>query len=257
VRVLRLLAVAWWFQWRLRSRSAFDGLLTLIWPIFFSTTILLLYQVGDPSSTELFAAALGSSVLGVWSATSMTAAGALQEERQQGTLELLVATPAPLPVVLTAVTMSMATIGAFSFVATLAWGRLVFGVDVDVASWPGFLAGISAVVVAVGALGFLLAVSAVRYRSSWAIGSALEMPVWLIGGFVVPLELLPEWVRPLSYALAPTWGMRALSDATRGSAWTGDVLVCLGITLLYFGLGALLARRLVRGARKHASLSLS
>ena len=61
-----------------------------------------------------------------------------------------------------------------------------------------------------GALGFLFAVTFVRFRAAWALGNLFEYPVWLIGGFLVPLALFPDWVSPISWVLAPTWGMNAI-----------------------------------------------
>ena len=49
----------------------------------------------------------------------------------------------------------------------------------------------------------------------------LEYPVWLVTGLLVPLAVLPGWVTPVSWVLAPTWGMRAL----RASAFGGDSVV--------------------------------
>ena len=63
-----------------------------------------------------------------------------------------------------------------------------------------------ATVVAIGMLGFLLAVSFVRYRTAWALGNLLEYPVWLICGFLVPLTLFPDWVRPISWVLRADLG---------------------------------------------------
>jgi hypothetical protein len=111
-------------------------------------------------------------------------------ERRQGTLELLVAAPAPFVVVIFALTLAMSTIGAYSMVTTLLWGRLVFGIEITVDDPLAFALAVVATVIAVGMLGFLLAVSSVRYRTAWALGAALELPVWLICGFLVPLSLL-------------------------------------------------------------------
>lgn len=255
--VLRLLGVCWWIQLKMRSRSAFDGLLSLLWPLFFATTIFLMFRAGDKGTRALLSAAVGASVMGIWASTSTTAGAALQSERRQGTLELLVATPAPFGLVIAPLTLSMATVGAYSLTATLLWGRFVFGIPLDIASPGAFVVGVLATVLSVGLLGFLLAVSSVRYRSAWALGSALEMPVWLIGGFVVPLSAFPDWVRPLSWLLAPSWGMNAIRHATFGGRWWPDVLVCLVLGAGYAVLGALLAERLVRSARQHASLALS
>ena len=252
-----MLAVLWWLQLKIRSRSAFDGLLSILWPLIFATTIFLMYRSGPNTGAALLSAAVGAAVMGIWSATSTTAASSLQYERRMGTLELLVAAPRPFPLLVFPVTLSMTTIGAYSLVATLLWGRFVFGIDVSVASPVAFVAAIAATVLATGMLGFLLAVTFVRYRTAWALGSAIEMPVWLICGFIVPLGLLPAWIHPISWILAPTWGMAAIRGAAVGGSVLVNLALCLALGLAYGLIGTLLSGRLLDSARRHASLALS
>jgi ABC-2 type transport system permease protein len=38
------------------------------------------------------------------------------------------------------------------------------------------------------------------------VGNLFEFPVWTICGFLIPLALLPGWVEPIAWVLAPTWG---------------------------------------------------
>jgi ABC-2 type transport system permease protein len=257
MRVLRLLGITSWLQFKIRSRSSFDGLLSLLWPLFFATTIFLMYRAAGVAGPALLAAAVGASVMGVWSATSTTASGALQSERRQGTLELLVVAPTPFPLLIFPITLSMATVGAYSMLATLLWGRFVFGIGIVIRHPLTFLGAVAVTVVAIAMLGFLLAVASVRYRSAWALGSAIEMPVWLISGFLVPLAALPAWVRPISWLLAPTWGMSAIRDAAQGGDPLPDLAACAALAVAYGVIGVFLARRLVNSARIHATLALT
>jgi ABC-2 type transport system permease protein len=112
-------------------------------------------------------------------------------------------------------------------------------------------------VIAIGMLGFLIAVSFVRYRTAWALGNLLEYPVWLICGFLVPLTLFPVWVRPLSWMLAPTWGMQAIRESAQGGTPLPDLLVCFGLGLLYTTIGVLAVDWFLRAARARAVLSLT
>jgi ABC-2 type transport system permease protein len=253
---LRLLGTGWWFHLKIHSRSAFDGVLGIIYPMFFATSIFFIYgQSADESG--LVAAAIGASAMGVWSAVSTSAATSLQRQRSQGTLELLVAAPTPFPLLVAPITLSMATIGLYSFVATLLWGRFAFGIRISLEQPLVFVVACIATSLAIGLMGFLLAVAAVRYRSAWALGTALEMPVWLICGFVVPLALLPDWVLPIAWVLPPTWGVAAVKEAALGgSAWP-DIVLCLAIAGVYAAIGAFLSHRLVDSARANATLSLS
>jgi ABC-2 type transport system permease protein len=181
----------------------------------------------------------------------------MQRERWHGTLELLVAAPTHFALVLLPVTIAMSTIGLYSMTTTLVWGRVVFGIDVPLERPFAFAVALVATVVSVGALGFLLAVAFVRYRTAWALGNMLEYPVWLVSGFLVPLTLLPVWVRPISWALAPTWGVDAIREAALGGNPLPEILLCLALGGAYVAAGALVLETALRAARKDGSLALA
>jgi len=256
VRALRLLGLGWLFHVKMLSQSAFDGLLGVLWPLFFATVAFLMFRAGAGGETLVYAS-FGAAVMGIWSATSTSAGSAMQRERWHGTLELLVVAPTHFSLVLLPVTIAMTTIGLYSMVATLAWGQLAFGVDVPLAHPFAFALALVATVVSVGALGFVLAVSFVRYRTAWALGNMLEYPVWLVGGFLVPLALLPGWVRPISWLLAPTWGVDAIRQSALGGNPLPEIALCLGLGAAYVGFGALILDTVLRAARKDGSLSLA
>ena len=81
----------------------------------------------------------------------------------------------------------MSTIGLYTVVATILWERWVFGLELRIESWPLFVASVLAAALTLAQFGFFLAVTAVRYRTSWSLGAALEYPGWLLCGFVVPI----------------------------------------------------------------------
>ncbi len=256
MRAIRLLALGWALHLKMLSRSRFDGVLGAAWPLFFATIAFFMFRAGRDPATLLYAA-IGSSVMGIWSATSVAASSALQRERWSGTLELLVATPAHFSLVLLPITIAMSTIGIYSMAATLVWARVLFGIGVHVVHPLLFVLAVPATIVSVGMLGFLLSVTVVRYRTAWALGNAFEYPVWLVCGFLVPLSLFPGWVRPISWALAPTWGVRAIREAALGGSPLPDVAACIGLGLGYATLGVLLVETVLRSARATATLSLT
>jgi ABC-2 type transport system permease protein len=151
----------------------------------------------------------------------------------------------------------MTTVGLYSMVATLLWGHFAFGIDLQLVHPLLFVLAIPVTIASVGALGFVLSVACVRYRSAWALGNALEYPVWLICGFLVPLTLLPAWVGPISWLLAPTFGVRAIREAALGGTPLDDLLACAGLGIAYFLIGVALAEVALRAARKTAALQLS
>jgi len=255
-RAIRLLVLGWALNLKMLSQSAFDGFLGVLWPIFFATLAFFMYSHGSNGASLLYAS-LGASVMGVWSSTSVSASSAVQRQRRQGLLELTVASPSHFALVMLPVTIAMSTIGIYSMAATLLWGRVLFHIHLHVVHPLLFVVAIPATVLAIGMLGFLLSVTVVRYRTAWALGNMLEYPVWLVCGFLVPLSLFPGWVRPISWVLAPTWGVNAIRHAALGGPALRDAGVCIGLGLVYAAAGVLLTETVLRSARRTASLSLT
>ncbi len=256
MRTFRILFLGWKLQFKMMSRSQFDGVLGILWPLFFATIAFLMFRVGG-SAHALVYASLGASVMGIWSATATSASNVLQRERFHGTLELLVATPVHFSLVLLPITIALSTLGVYSMVATLIWGRVLFGIDISIVHPLLFAIAVPATILSIGMLGFLLSVTVVRYRTAWALGNVLEYPIWLVCGFLVPLSLFPSWVRPISWVLAPTWGVRAIREAALGGAPLVGVLMTLGLGLAYALIGIVCVETVLRSARARASLSLT
>ncbi|MFD4790021.1 ABC transporter permease [Streptomyces sp. NPDC058459] len=254
--VLRLVTHGWRLHLKIIAMSAFEGALQVVWPLFFATSAFLLYRLTDDGDTMVYAG-IGASMMGIWSAIASTASGVLQRERWFGTLELLVSTPTPFPLTMIPITLAIATLGLYSMVATLLWGWLVFDVQLHVADVPGFVVSVLLSVVSMAMIGFLLSVTVVRYRTAWALGNLLEYPGWLLCGFFVPLSVFPDWVSPISYALPPTWGVRAVREAAVGTSPWAALAACVALSLCYGGAATLLSSTVLRSARKHATLSLT
>jgi ABC-2 type transport system permease protein len=256
VRYLRLLGMGWLFHMKMLTRSSFNTFLGIVYPLFFATIAFFMFKAGDDPKPLLYAS-LGAAVMGIWGTTSTAAGNALSRERWHGTLELLVAAPTHFSFVLLPVTIAMATIGIYSMCATLLWGWLVFGIDIEIGDPLAFTLAVPATVITIGALGFLMAVAFVRFRQAWALGNMFEYPVWLISGFLVPLSLFPAWVLPISWALAPTWGIAAIRGAALGGSPYADIAVATALGAAYLAIGIALMNRALQAARARATLSLT
>jgi ABC-2 type transport system permease protein len=255
-RIARTLAVGFGLHLKMMTRSSFDGLLGVLWPLFFSTVAFLMFRAGAGGESLVFAS-FGAAVMGIWSSTSTSAGSAMQRERWHGTLELLVTAPVHFAAILLPVTVAMSALGLYSMTATLLISRFVFGVDLPFEQPFSFAVALVATVASIGAMGFLLAVSFVRYRTAWALGNLLEYPVWLIAGFLVPLTLLPGWVRPISWVLAPTWGVDAIREAASGGGPWPEIGLALGLGAVYLAIGVAVLETVLTGARRSGTVALA
>lgn len=238
------------------SASPFMMMTAAIWPLVYATLAFLMFRATHQAPSLLYAA-LGAAVMGIWSTTATSAGGAIQQQRNWKVLELLVGSPAPLILVLAPITVAISGIGVYSIASTLLWGRILFGVPFHVLHPALFLVSIPAAVLSIGLLGLVLASALVLYREASAFSQALEYPIWLITGMLIPLSLLPGWIHPLSWALAPTWGMRAVRRSALGGSVATPLLVCAGLTVAYAALSFVLLRHFERLARERATLSLA
>ena len=254
--MVRLLAIGWLFHLKNLTNSLFFLLISVLQPVIFATIAFFMFDAGRRSGGLLYAA-LGAGLMGIWSSTLFGSGGAIQWQRWQGTLEIVVAAPARFLWVMLPLTVSTASIGLYSIVATLFWGRVFFGVPLRFEQPWLFALALPVTVLSLGLLGLVLASSFVLYRQASAFSNLLEYPVWLATGLLVPLSLLPGWVEWLSWVLAPTWGMEAVRNAALGGeVWEG-LGMCVLLGGVYLALGSFLMQNFERRARQQATLSLT
>jgi ABC-2 type transport system permease protein len=232
-------------------------LINVLQPVIFASIAFYMFKAGGRPGTLLYAA-LGAGMMGIWSSTLFGSGGALQWNRWQGTLELLVASPPPFIIVLLPLTIATSVTGAYSLLATVFWGRIFFGVPLHLAHPLLFLLAVPTAVLALGLMGLLMASSFILYRNANALSNLLEYPVWVATGLLFPIALLPGWVRPVSWLLAPSWGIQAIRHAAlgHGRVWF-PLLMCAVVGLAYLMLAGVCLRFFERAARVRATLSLT
>jgi ABC-2 type transport system permease protein len=231
-------------------------LMAVIQPVIFASVAFYMFRSGSRGETLLYAA-LGAALMGIWSSVLFGSGGAIQWQRWQGTLELAVAAPPPLAIVFLPVTLATSVVGAYSLLATLLWGRLFFGIHLELEHPFLFVLAVPATVFSLGCLGLLLASTFILYRHANALSNLLEYPVWFITGLLIPLSLLPGWVTPISWVLAPTWGVRAIRESAIGGDPLPEILLSIGLAAVYFALAWFFLNLFERLARERATLSLT
>ena len=172
----RIVGMGLAFRVREFSASNWFILTAVLQPAIFASIAFYMFRAGGRPGTLLYAA-LGAGMMGIWSSTLFGSGGALQWNRWQGTLELLVASPPPFVVVLLPLTLATSITGAYSLLATLFWGRVFFGVPLHFADPWAFAVAVPAGVLSLGLMGLLMASSFILYRHANALANLLEYPV--------------------------------------------------------------------------------
>jgi ABC-2 type transport system permease protein len=255
-RILRLLYTGWLFHLKSLTLSGFFIIVSVISPIIFASIAYLMFRAGARPGSLLFVA-IGAGMMGIWSAVLFGSGGAIQWQRWQGTLEYCIAVPPAFIWVILPLTIATATIGLYSLTSTLLWGWLFFDVPFELAHPAWFVVALPAAVLALGLLGLVLASTFVLYRHANALSNLLEYPVWLVTGLLTGLALLPGWTRPISWVLAPTWGVKALREAALGGDPAFPVVMSIVLGIAYLVIGHFCLRYFERLAREQATLALA
>lgn len=254
--MIRAFVTGFEMHFRMFSRSGLELMSVVLWPLMIVTIAYFLYH-GRQEPSSLYSIVIGSTMLAVWSMTTNTCGGAVRRLRQLGTLELMVAAPVPFGTVLASTGLAASAMGLYTFACTTVFGRLAFGIPITIERPAVFAVALVLAIVSVGALGVLLAATMFVFRYAHLIANSFEYPVWLVSGLLFPLSVLPGWTRPISYALAPTWGMISLRRAALGGAVLPALGMCVLLTIVYGAIALVSLRLFERLARERATLSLT
>ncbi|WP_405734841.1 ABC transporter permease [Streptomyces sp. NBC_01537] len=247
---------AWMMELRQLLHSRMYIFVSVVLPLIFASMAFYMFR-GSARHGGQVSLALSAGLMGMWSATLLGSGNAINRLRWTQLLEPLIASPRSTFLVTVPYTVATASLGVFGLAATLIWSALFFDMPLHFAHPWLFATAVLVTVMALGLLGLLLASSFILYPTAQSLANFFEYPVWMLSGMLVPISTLPGPVRVLSYALAPTWGVKALTGAADGSGAPGlAVGVCALLCTVYVGVTLLLQRRFEWLARSSGTLSL-
>lgn len=256
MRSLRMIAVGTLLHAKHLSRSPLEITIALLVPLVQATLAVYLFRAGTEPH-RLLQAAVGAGLMGVWSSLLFGSGGAIQNQRWQGTLEMIMIAPRPPALVILPITLATAVTGTYAMIATLVWGRLLYGIRWDFAHPVAFAITVPVCILALGMSGLLLAATFVLMRNANALANTLEYPIWLVSGMLVPISVLPAWTSPIAAVLPTTWAARALRETISGGPVWPSLGICVAISGLCLVAGALCMSYVERRARAAATLALA
>ncbi len=225
-------------------------------PLIYALLVIYMLGTADSHRTVAFAT-IGGALMSMWVSAIYRSTTAVDSERNSGTLELLVGSPLPLIISMGAsITASVffagTSLGVTYIVAIMATGTTI-SVSHPVALAISLILGVAGFVV----VGVWFAFATILHPEVRAIVGGLEIIGYIVGSFVVPIEALPIWVRPISYLFLPYWIGAALRNSILASTqWPlGNILATICILSGVYLVGSLFTLQgfLLR-ARREGSL---
>ncbi len=170
----------------------------------------------------------------------MTFGGSFVTERVRGTFVRLQVSPMSRGEILAgkAGAAFLAIVGVLSLLVAL--GVVAFGVRPQ--SWLALLAAVVSAAVAFVGIILMLASFLKTEHAVGGIGPAVMMPLFLLGGAMIPLMVMPEWMLAVSHVSPVKWAILGFEGAIwRGFGAMEMLLPCgilLGVGLVTFVLGS-------------------
>jgi ABC-2 type transport system permease protein len=230
----------------------------LIQPLLIA--IMAIYMLLERDPSRGIYVVVGSGMTGLWTSLLFRGTFNINAERFLGTLEGIVASPTPLGTVVIGKTLASVTLSLLSMIFSYTLASVIFHFPLNIAQPVPFFLSLLVTVFAFISFGLLISpLMAINLSlSGWV--NALEYPMYILGGFLFPILLLPGWSNPLSYVLAPYWAARVLHATSSGAGATGDILLSWGMMLIlgiiYIAASYRLFKIVLHRARVDATLSM-
>jgi ABC-2 type transport system permease protein len=222
--------------------------------------VLGLGMLRDKGGEYAIFVVVGSGMTGLWSTLLFGSGNSITQERWTGTLETLVGVPTPLAVIVFGKNLAIVLQSFLSMAASYILVSLLFGYALSIAQPVLFAISLVFTLLSFVAFGLMLGPVFIMNPAANRFQNAMEYPVYMLGGFLFPISLLPGWTTPFSYVLAPYWAARALHATASGEAPLSEVVFAWGMMLLftvvYLFIAAQLFRVMLRKARVDATLGM-
>lgn len=190
---------------------------------------------------------------GIWASSTVG------DDRAQGTLALLLASPANRMLNFLQRGLLHVGDGLLTVVIAMVFAVAVFRLDLSRCDWPALVASVLVAAVSSVALGLLLGALTLGFVETFVIANVLYLGLLVVAGVNFPPQLLPGWLQPVSLVVPFT---RSVAGAR--SAIAGASLVAIGPRLLeellvafvYVLAGYVLLRYIEQRALRQGTLEL-
>lgn len=188
--------------------------------------VALLYNSGLQTSWFIVTGLIGALLV---LQGSIVSAASMVREKEVGTIEQLLMTPAEAGQIITAKIAPIFLLLTFDIALSLTVARLVFGVPVRGSLLIFFFAGSLCVFSGIG-IGTLVATFTKSQQQAQLMSFFVNPPLVLLSGATTPIEAMPSWLQPLTL-LNP---VRHFATISRGILLKG-----VGFEILFPNLAAL------------------
>lgn len=197
------------------------------WGVIFPFAWMLMFFLRAQVPFDIRALLPGVMAMSILFGTTSMLAVTITFERKNRSFDRLLAAPLSLTVLMLAKTAGAILFGIGNAFIPLLFAALM--TDLSGISWLPLAGSVILLAVTSTFLGLFIAVSVSEVFEAQTFSNFFRFPMIFLCGMFIPLEALPVYLSPLSYALPPTYGVDILKTAVNGE---GTLPLWLAFTVL-------------------------
>lgn len=218
--------MATWLGWQIESNWTDPFLFavySIVKPIAGAAILVIMYGVITQGAFEspLFAYIYLGNAFYIYVGSVMTGISwsVIEDREHYQTIKYIYIAPVHFPLYLIGRGAARFLTGTISVALTLAAGLLFLNLQLDprAINWPMFLASLAVGLAMLAAMGLLLGgITMLIANVIYFIGDAVAGALYLFSGAIFPLEVLPQWLRPIGFAMPLSYWLELLRRSMLG-----------------------------------------
>ncbi|MEQ8237083.1 MAG: ABC transporter permease [Syntrophomonadaceae bacterium] len=207
------------------------------WGIIFPVAWTLMFFVRSNSNVDIRGLLPGVMALSVLFGTTSMLAVTITFERKSRSFERLLLAPISLNLLMLAKTTGAIVFGIINaFVPVF---LAAFLIDLSSINWLAVTGSIFFIAVTSTFLGLFISVSVSEAFEAQTFSNFFRFPMLFLCGLFIPIQNLPDLVRPVAYILPLTYGVDILKNSINGDGFIAPLysfaaLACFSLLLFLF-----------------------
>ena len=229
---------AWIAFWNILKKDMRNYYLkppNISWGIIFPVAWTLMVFLKSGTSLDIRGLLPGVMCLSILFGTTSMLAVTITFERKSRSFERLLIAPIDLNLLMLAKTTGAIVFGIFNGFVPVIFA--LFMTDLSGINWLLVLGGVFFIAVTSTFLGLFIAVSVSEVFEAQTFSNFFRFPMIFLCGLFIPVQVLPIFLRPISYSMPLTYGADILNAVISGKGHIGllmSFLILIGFSIGLF-----------------------
>ncbi|TET84611.1 MAG: ABC transporter permease [Desulfobacteraceae bacterium] len=229
---------AWIAFWNILKKDMRNYYLkppNISWGIIFPVAWTLMVFLKSGTSLDIRGLLPGVMCLSILFGTTSMLAVTITFERKSRSFERLLIAPIDLSLLMLAKTTGAIVFGIFNGFVPVIFA--LFMTDLSGINWLLVLGGVFLIAVTSTFLGLFIAVSVSEVFEAQTFSNFFRFPMIFLCGLFIPVQVLPVFLRPISYSMPLTYGADILNAVISDRGHIGllmSFLILIGFSIVLF-----------------------